>query len=258
MAKYRDVRDIFGDFSSGAAVGGGESRLRLNREALVASRKAGLGSTYTPPSDTFDHGDEYEHHKMSRTTPSSPTSNSFSRPPKSPLRPSPRYDDHNHDLPSLDPMATHSSISSVSSSLSAKLPKTPKNSSIRNKSKDILEDITNQHNHNQQQLQKKQHRRLSTPAERTKRQSNTFPNRNNTNGVNNSGLSKKRAELEMMKEETAQPVKGGSLGHKLDRQYRETANEILLKKPAEEDTEERLLLHTKDGQTTTHYVSIFF
>ena len=47
--KYRDVRDIFGDVSSGTAVGGGESRLRLNRDALVASRKAGLRSTYTAP-----------------------------------------------------------------------------------------------------------------------------------------------------------------------------------------------------------------
>lgn len=137
------------------------------------------------------------------------------------------------------------------------LPKTPKNASIRNKSKDMLEDITNQHYHNQHQQQRKQHRRLSSPAERTKRQSNTFPNRNNANGVNNSGSSKKRAELEMMKEETAPPVKGGSLGHKLDRQYRETANEILSKKPTEEDKEERLLLHAKDGQTTTHYVSLY-
>ncbi|GAN04190.1 protein kinase [Mucor ambiguus] len=257
--KYRDVRDIFGDFSSSGtgekAAGGGESRLRLNRDALVASRKAGLRSTYTAPSDTFDHDDDYEYHKMSRTTPSSPTSNSFSRPPKSPLRLPPRYDDHNHDLPPLDPMATHSSISSVNSSVSAMLPKTPKNASIRNKSKDILEDMTNQHHHHhQQQQQKKQNRRLSSPAERTKRQSNTFPNRNNTNGANASGSSKKRAELEMMKEEVTTPVvKGGSLGHKLDRQYRETANEILAKSPTEDDKEERLLLHTKDDQTTTHY-----
>lgn len=255
--KYRDVRDIFGDFSSSGtgekAVGGGESRLRLNRDALVASRKAGLRSTYTAPSDTFDHDDEYEHHKMSRTTPSSPTSNSFSRPPKSPLRLPPRYDDHSHDLPPLDPMATHSSISSVNSSVSAMLPKTPKNASIRTKSKDMLEDMTN--HHQQQQQQRKQHRRLSSPAERTKRQSNTFPNRNNTNGVNASGSSKKRAELEMMKEEVTPVVKGGSLGHKLDRQYRETANEILAKSPTEDDKEERLLMHTKDDQTTTHYVS---
>ncbi|CEP17185.1 hypothetical protein [Parasitella parasitica] len=242
--KYRDVRDIFGDFSSG----GNESRLRLNRDALAASRKSGLRSTYTAPSDTYDHDDDYQQHKVSRTTPSSPTSNSFSRPPKSPLRLPPRYDDHNGDLPPLDSMATHSSVSSFNSSVSAMLPKTPKNASIRNKPKDILEDMTNQ-----QQKQKKQQRRLSSPVERNKRQNNTFPNRNNTNGVNASGSSKKRGDLEMMQEEVAPPVKGGSLGHKLDRQYRETANEILSKKPSEEDKEERLLLHTKDGQTTTHY-----
>ncbi|KAI8645002.1 kinase-like domain-containing protein, partial [Parasitella parasitica] len=242
--KYRDVRDIFGGFSSE----GNDSRLRLNRDALAASRKSGLRSTYTAPSDTYDHDDDYQHHKVSRTTPSSPTSNSFSRPPKSPLRLPPRYDDHNGDLPSLDPMATHSSVSSFNSSVSAMLPKTPKNASIRNKPKDMLEDMTNQ-----QQKQKKQQRRLSSPVERNKRQNNTFPNRNNNNGVNASSSSKKRADLEMMKEEVAPPVKGGSLGHKLDRQYRETASEILSKKPAEDDKEERLLSHTKDDQTTTHY-----
>lgn len=64
----------------------------------------------------------------------------------------------------------------------------------------------------------------------------------------------------MMMDHEKSTIKGGSLGHKLDRQYRETANEILSKKPitgalTDQDKEEKLLLHSKDGTSTTHYVS---
>lgn len=263
--KYRDVRDIFGELNT-ATKQPKESRLRLNRDALAASRKLGLRSTFTGTSHILEEEDP---ETRPRTTPSSPTSNSFARPPKSPLRLPPRYDDHHEeyqhqrfslDTPPLD-MARSLSISSVNSSASTALPKTPKNASYSSrKGKSILSEEENMILEDQELdmselTKKKNQRRLSSPAER-KRQSHTFPNRNN-NASSSNANSKKRHNDILMKEEGGTPILGGSLGHKLDRQYRETANEILAKKPSDEqeDKEEKLLLLSKDGHTTTHYVS---
>lgn len=141
------------------------------------------------------------------------------------------------------------SISSVNSSVSTALPKTPKNTSYRKEDQIVEEQETT--------TTKRNSRRLSSPSER-KRQSHTFPNRNNNAaGSSSNSHNKKRHNDLLMKEEgIAVPIIGGSLGHKLDRQYRETANEILSKKPSDEqdDKEEKLLLHSKDGLSTTHYV----
>lgn len=225
-----------------------ESRLRLNRDALAASRKLGLRSTFTGTS----HIEEEDEGKRSRTTPSSPTNNSFARPPKSPLRLPPRYDETHDDYQRLDTppldMARSLSISSVNSSVST-APKTPKNTTSYRKEDHLVED---------QQETKKSPRRLSSPAER-KRQSHTFPNRNNNaaGSSSNSHHKKRHNDLLMKEEGVAAPIIGGSLGHKLDRQYRETANEILSKKPSDEqdDKEEKLMLQSEDGLSTTHYVS---
>lgn len=230
-----------------------ESRLRLNRDALAASRKLGLRSTFT---GTTHNIEEEEEGKRPRTTPSSPTSNSFSRPPKSPLRLPPRYDENHEeyqrlDTPPLD-MARSLSISSVNSSLSTAPPKTPKNASYRKEDPVVEESPL-------QETSKKSSRRLSSPAER-KRQSHTFPNRNNhAAGSSSNPHHKKRNDLLMKEEGVAAPIIGGSLGHKLDRQYRETANEILSKKPSDDATdekEEKLMLQSEDGLSTTHYVSL--
>jgi hypothetical protein len=176
------------------------------------------------------------------------------------LRLPPRYDDQQGETP---PLARSLSISSVNSSTSTD-PKTPKNASyasrkggkssilddqdtILEEQQDIVSDGLKHQHH-----PRKQHRRLSSPAERTKRQSHTFPNRNN---AASGGSSKKKHDDK--EEDVAAPIIGGSLGHKLDRQYRETANEILAKKPSDEAVdlkEEKLLLHSKDGLSTTHYV----
>lgn len=216
---------------------------------MASSRKIGLRSTYTGPSHTHSQDDEdqlVDEKKISRTTPSSPTSNSFSRPPKSPLRLPPRYEDFNNDSEYSSMARSQSSTSSINSPPSPKIPKNLSSYSRKQgKHAQIVEEPV--------EPDRRQHRRMSSPAERTKRQSHTFPNRNNVPGNSN----KKRNELEMRKEE----IKGGSLGHKLDKQYRETANEILAKKPAadastEDDKEEKLLLHSKDGSSTTHYVSL--
>ncbi|KAI7895905.1 uncharacterized protein EV154DRAFT_494138 [Mucor mucedo] len=243
--KYRDVRDIFGGFNvipSNHTIK--ESRLRLNRDALAASRKLGLRSTFTGTSHTVETEEEG---KRPRTTPSSPTSNSFSRPPKSPLRLPPRYEENYEDYGRLDTppldMARSPSISSVNSSLSTAV--STKHTSVSYRTK---EDITEQET-------KKNTRRLSSPAER-KRQSHTFPNRNNNHAAGSSSNShgkKRHNNNNDLKEEG--PLLGGSLGHKLDRQYRETANEILSKKPSDdvEEKEEKLMLQSEDGLSTTHY-----
>ncbi|KAG2231040.1 hypothetical protein INT48_007551 [Thamnidium elegans] len=264
--KYRDVRDIFGEFtvSGTTKTNVKESRLRLNRDALAASRKLGLRSTFTGTSHVPEEEDQ-DIGIRSRTTPSSPTNNSFSRPPKSPLRLPPRYDDTNEDYhhqrfsldtPPLD-MARSLSISSVNSSVSTTLPKTPKNASYssRKGKASILSDEENMILEDQELdiseiKQKKNSRRISSPAER-KRQSHTFPNRNNN--ASSSNTHNKKREI-LMKEEGGSPILGGSLGHKLDRQYRETANEILAKKPSDEhdDKEEKLLLLSK-GQFGSVY-----
>ncbi|RCH97480.1 hypothetical protein CU098_005443 [Rhizopus stolonifer] len=120
----------------------------------------------------------------------------FPRPPKSPLRP---------------PSLRHEDIQPIPRSQSSVL----------------------QLNKSESNPKKRQHRRLSTPADGdTRRHNHTFPNRSHNVDI---------------KEE----VKGGSLGHKLDRQYRETAEEIVSKKP-ENQNEEKLSFTNKDGHTT-HY-----
>lgn len=257
--KYRDVRDIFGGFNEQQET---KSRLRLNRDALQASRN--LRSTFTAgttPSRKQHHPPE---EKKCRTTPSSPTSGSFSRPPKSPLRLPPRYDENNNgDTPPLD--VTRSL--SIASSINSTTPKTPKNASMRKRHTSISDDenniileeeeISSSNSAMMKYNKRSQGRRLSTPAERTNhnssRNSHTFPNRN---AAHVSHHKKRQSDILTTKEDS--PIIGGSLGHKLDRQYRETANEILLKKPTqdEEDKEERLLVYTsQDGLSTTHYVS---
>jgi hypothetical protein len=246
-AKYRDVRDIFGGFNGAAKP---ESRLRLNKDALISSRNVALRSTYAGSHHSMqDEEDQVYEKKAPRTTPSSPTSNNFSRPPKSPLRLPPRYEDYNTDSEQSSIAQSQSSTPSMNSPTSPKTPKHISYSRKQGKHAQIVEEPA--------EPDRRQHRRMSSPAERTKRQSHTFPNRNNVPGNPN----KKRNELEMMMEEKS-TIKGGSLGHKLDRQYRETANEILSKKPAaeaaaENDKEERLILHSKDGTSTTHYVSSY-
>lgn len=254
-----------------------ESRLRLNRDAVSAFGKLGHRSTYTAgatpqhANDDDDEGDEYgKHHRSSRTTPSSPTIDSFSRPPKSPLR-RPSHNDNEEAAQHPLNMARSLSISSVNSSTisSTNLPKTPKNASSRKGGSAIkscllddhhyitLEDqqdnvlstdILKHHYHPpQQQQQRKQHRRLSSPAERTTKRHST------------QGSIKKKHHHGKKEEGVATPIIGGSLGHKLDHQYRETANEILAKKPsdeAEDLKEEKLSLSSKDGFSITHYVSL--
>jgi hypothetical protein len=124
------------------------------------------------------------------------------------------------------------------------MPKTPKNASYssRRLAKSHIQDDLDLDiaelpvNINLEKPQKSSQRRQSTPAERTKRHSNTFPNRKDQKRKGND------------------PEEGGSLGHKLDRQYRETAQEILQEE--DEEQEEKLLLHSKDGLTSTHYVTI--
>ncbi|KAI8891122.1 Pkinase-domain-containing protein [Backusella circina FSU 941] len=122
------------------------------------------------------------------------------------------------------------------------MPKTPKNASYSSrklaKSHHIQDDLDLNIaelpvNINLEKPHKSSQRRQSTPAERTKRHSNTFPNRKDQKRKGND------------------PEEGGSLGHKLDRQYRETAQEILQEE--DEEQEEKLLLHSKDGLTSTHY-----
>lgn len=278
MTKYRDVRDIFSGYNSSAPPKE-NNRLRLNRDALATSRKTGLRATYAGPAHkkSYDDGDEedYDDYEddlkkkrlQSRTTPSSPTSSHFARPPKSPLRSPPHeIEDYNHsryysvdNIPSLseNPLArSQSSVSSVSSGI---LPKTPKNASFASRKKQphssllttteegmILEES------NDDGVLHRQQRRLSSPASvNNKRHSHTFPNRGNMSSKTSTQSLKKLNEME------EPPVKAGSLGHKLDRQYRETANEILAKKPdgnSELDKEERLLSYCKDGVTTTQYV----
>ena len=84
-------------------------------------------------------------------------------------------------------------------------------------------------------------RRMSSPAAPSKRHSHTFPH-------NKSIITKE------IKEDT--PILGGSLGHKLDRQYRETANDLLAKKPSDGGGEEdKLLVYTSPEGVTSHYVS---
>lgn len=241
--KYRDVRDIFGVAGNNNTTHNKDasSRLRLNRDALHASRN--LRSTFTGgtvAANRTKYIEEHEHTKSRcRTTPSSPTSNSFSRPPKSPLRLPPRYDEE--ECPPFD--------------ITKSFVKTP-NQQIR---KQVKEDESEEQDSivKQYKRQQQNHRRLSSPAERSNnRHSHTFPNRNNTN-------SPKKRQSDIVNITTSGKETGGSLGHKLDRQYRETANEILSKKPSEladaipeEDKEEKLLMYTSPDGFTTHYVSL--
>lgn len=239
--KYRDVRDIFGvaGNDNNTHNKNASSRLRLNRDSLQASRN--LRSTFTGATTMSGNRNKYleeDDHTKSRcrTTPSSPTSNSFSRPPKSPLRLPPRYDEE--ECPPFDTTKS--------------LVKTP-NKSRRQSKVDDAEDqdsIVKQYKRQQQN-----HRRLSSPAERSNnRHSHTFPNRNNTNSPK-----KRQSDIVTIANSSGKEA-GGSLGHKLDRQYRETANEILSKKPSElaaaipeEDKEEKLLTYTSPDGFTTHY-----
>lgn len=247
--KYRDVRDIFGvagnnNNTKTTQNKDASSRLRLKRDALQASRN--LRSTFTGATTMSGNRNKYleeDDHAKSRcrTTPSSPTSNSFSRPPKSPLRLPPRYDEE--ECPPFD-----------TTKPLVKTPNKPRRQSKVDESED-QDNIVKQYKRQQQN-----HRRLSSPAERSNnRHSHTFPNRNNTN------VPKKRQSDIVTITNSSGKETGGSLGHKLDRQYRETANEILSKKPSElaaaipeEDKEEKLLTYTSPDGFTTHYVSLSF
>ncbi|KAI8983057.1 kinase-like domain-containing protein [Pilobolus umbonatus] len=260
--KYRDVRDIFGGLNASNTIKSTEKK-KLNKEGVSPSRKTALRSSYKANFDQLIQQDEEEEEEEendilyvgARTTPSSPTQVGFARPPKSPLRvPNDKYssDDSRRSRrtaeESFDLMARSSSVNSYTSvlstpSASSTLPKTPKNASYRVNGKiHLLEHGEEIIVEEDLLLSDNRKKRLSSTINRPRRQSNTFPNRNTK-------------DLMKRSNEHDENI-GRSLGHRLDRQYRETANEILKKKPEDDDEvgkEEKLLLYSKDGITCTHY-----